>query len=217
VKRPFNLVLIGTLVAAIVCVYLYRHELGLVGPSSISGQLDSASAPVHMNWQQVDRASDGFKVEMPGEVQQIQVPAYTEHGGEERVNMILTSPNAETSFSVAWADDPPVARVNGHAPDKTMDMARDDALARTQTTLTNESRTNVAGFPARDFTGRNEGGGIVDSRLVIAGHRLYMLIATFPSTNARREQDVIRFFNSFSVSSSSGIPETLPPAAASSN
>ena len=41
-------------------------------------------------------------------------------------------------------------------------------------------------------------------RLIFAGSRLYMLNAAFPSAAARRERDVTRFFNSFSVTSGSG-------------
>jgi hypothetical protein len=37
-----------------------------------------------------------------------------------------------------------------------------------------------------------------------------MLIATAPSAAARHEQDVIRFFNSFTIDGNTQIPETLP-------
>jgi hypothetical protein len=36
---------------------------------------------------------------------------------------------AERTFAVAWADKPPVARMNDLVPDKTLDEARDGALA----------------------------------------------------------------------------------------
>jgi hypothetical protein len=39
-----------------------------------------------------------------------------------------------------------------------------------------------------------------------------MLTAAFPSMGARREQDVTRFFSSFTVLQSSSIPTTLPAA-----
>jgi hypothetical protein len=221
VKRWPYIVLTGILILGIACVYLYRQELGLAAPSGQESgegtnaeQTGSTFTLAGMNWKMVDRTSDGFKVEMPGEVQQIEIPAFDERGPSVPVKMILCNPGTETSYSVAWADDPPVARVNGHAPDRTMDMARDDALARTQTTLINESRTSIAGFPARDFVGRNAGGGILDSRMIFAGQRLYMLIAAFPSASARCDRDVTRFFNSFAVTSSAGIPETVPPAPA---
>jgi hypothetical protein len=39
-----------------------------------------------------------------------------------------------------------------------------------------------------------------------------MLIVAFPSTSARREQDVTRFFNSFKLANSGRIPEIMPSA-----
>ncbi len=150
---------------------------------------------------------------MPADIKQIQIPAYNEHGGAEQVDLIYSNPSADISYSVAWADNPPVVRVNGQVSDRVLDMARDDALARTQTNLISESRINHEGFPARDFVGRNVGGGIMDIRLIYTGQRLYMLIAAFPSANARREQDVVRFYNSFKMlASSSSIPQTIPTA-----
>lgn len=220
-KRWFYIVLFVILILAIVYVYLHRQELGLggspsfrSGESSNSEQNASNAAPALMHWQNVDRSSDGFKVEMPAEVQEVQVPAYNERGGYEQVNMILCNPNEDTTFSVAWADDPPVARANGHVPDKTMDMAQEGALNRTQTTPINETSSTIGGYPARDFVGRNAEGGILDSRLIYAGQRLYMLTAAFPSESARRDQDVTRFFNSFIIERPSGIPESLPEAPA---
>ena len=217
-KRSRYIVLAGLLIAGIVCVYLYRQELGLGGPhtfgSSTGLSSDQAASstvrPARMNWQAVNRPKDGFKLEMPADTREIQVPAYNENGGSETINMILANPDGATAFAVAWADNPPVVRVNNRAPDRTLDMARDGALTRTQTSLVSERRIAPGGFPARDFVARNVGGGVMDSRLLYAGNRLYMLIAVFPSMSARREQDVTRFFNSFTASGATGIPETLP-------
>jgi hypothetical protein len=39
----------------------------------------------------------------------------------------------------------------------------------------------------------------MNSRLIYAGQRLYMLTAVFPSAGARRDADVSRFFNSFAI------------------
>jgi hypothetical protein len=82
-------------------------------------------------------------------------------------------------------------------------MARDDALARTQCSMVSESRSNRQGYPARDFVGRNEGGGIFNARLILAGTRLYMLTAASPAESARRDQDVQRFFDSFNLTAES--------------
>ena len=198
----------------IVYVYLHRQELGLVGPHTFTtGDVPSAdlaassSRPPIIKWQPVDRSGDGFTVEMPSDVKEIQIPAYNERGGAEQVDMIFSNPSAETQYSLAWADNPPVARVSGKVSNRVLDMARDDALARTQTNLISESRTNTGGFPSRDFVGRNMGGGIMNARLIFAGNRLYMLIATFPSVNARRDQDVTRFINSFKMVGPVNLPE----------
>ncbi len=194
------------LILGIIYVYRHRVDLGIVSPagkgdeeSTASGMTSPSSRPASITWESVDRTSDGFKVEMPVEIKQIQVPAYNEQGGVEQVDMLYSYPNQETCFSVAWAEDPPVERVNSEVPDRTLDMARNDALDRTQTTLVSETAVSPQGFPARDFSARNLGGGVFDSRLILARKRLYMLTATFPSVDARREQDVIRFFNSFAV------------------
>ena len=219
-KRWQYIVLLVVVVLIIVYVYLNWQELGLGGPhgfggsGSLSGDQALSSRPAIINWQLVDRTPDGFKVEMPSDVREIQIPAYNESGGSDQVSMIFAYPNSETTFSVVWADNPPVVRVNNRAPDRILDMARDDALARTQTTLVSESRSTPGGFPARDFVARNSGGGVMNARLISAGSRLYMLIAAFPSASARRDQDVTRFFNSFRTTFSSSIPEYMPAAPA---
>jgi hypothetical protein len=147
----------------------------------------------------VDRAAEGFRVEMPVDTRKIQIPAYSEAGKTDKVNIIFSNPDAETTYSLAWEDNPPVARVSRHAPDRTLESARNGAVACTQTTLVNESTTNTQGFPGREFMARNSGGGVLNSRLIYAGSRLYMLTAVFPSAGARRDQDVSRFFNSFVI------------------
>jgi hypothetical protein len=206
VKRWYYIVLLGLLILGCVYVYLHRQELGLV--SSIGSDSDAGAGsdqsgaeyrPAHIVWQQVDRTPDGFKVEMPPDVKDIQIPAYNEQGGANQVNMIFSNADAETTYSVAWADEPPVMLASGRSPQRTLDTAQEDALARTQTSLTSANKNETQGFPAREFSAKNVGGGVMNSRLICAGSRLYMLIAAYPSASARRDQDVARFFNSFTI------------------
>jgi len=219
VKRWYYIVLTGIGLLGAGYVYLHREELGLTAKSG-SGAEDEltrsqAGPGIHaapINWQKVTRPKDGFRVEMPSDLKEIQIPAYNERGGTDQVSMVFSNPDADTTYAVVWSENPPVARVNGQAPERTLDMARDGALARTQTTLVNESPSSPQDFPARDFVARNVGGGIMNSRLIYAGPRLYMLIAAFPSTSARRDRDVTRFFNSFSITSTGRIPATMPGA-----
>lgn len=210
-KWLFSVLLSIILIVGLIYVYLHRQELGLGGSRPAPAEETATSAPTQATqtgpasivWEKIDRSSDGFKVEMPTGVQQTQVPAYNEQGGEEPVQMILSNPSADTTFSVAWADNPPVARVNQRSAERTLEMARDEALNRTQTALVNESGASFDGHPARDFTAQNANGGTMNTRLIYAGQRLYMLTAVFPSAAARRDSDVTRFFNSFTITTPS--------------
>ncbi|MGA2537185.1 MAG: hypothetical protein ABSF53_14305 [Terracidiphilus sp.] len=190
-------------------VILHLHEWGLAGshPTASEGSHNQAGKgphPAAIEWKKLDRAGDGFKVEMPQDIKQIEIPAYTETGGTQPLKMIFSNPDAETTYSIAWQDDPPVARANRRAADQTLEMARDGAIARTQTTLVNEIRNNTQGFPGRTFEARNSGGGVMNAELIYTGPRLYMLMAAFPSISARRDRDVERFFSSFTITSAPG-------------
>jgi len=147
---------------------------------------------------------------MPGDPNRVLVQATNETGANEPINMLLFKSSSDHTYAVAWAEKPPVARMNDLIPDKTLDQARDGALNRTQATLISEIRSNPQGFPGRDVVAYNGGGGVLDTRFVYAGHRLYMLIATAPSAAARHEEDVMRFFNSFAIDDNTQFPETLP-------
>ncbi len=198
VKRWYAIVLGGILIMGIVYIYLHRQDFGLTGTP---GQQSSEPAPKppRITWAAVDRSPDGFKIDMPTDTRQIEVPAYNQQGGADQVDMIFSTPDQSTSFSVSWAENPPVARAEGENAGRTLDAARDGALASTQTTLVTESQSNIQGYPARDFVGRNDGGGIFNARLIVAGQKLYLLMASFPAVCARRDSDVNRFFNSFSI------------------
>jgi hypothetical protein len=215
VKRVIIIALIALGILVLYFVLRPYRLLGLGGEGArpeTADRTDGSPPPEKLHWRREDRPNDGFAVEVPGEVTETHPLATTENGGTEPINMIRSSPGGDEEFAVAWADNPPVMRAADRNPDRTLDMARDGAAASTQTTIVNESRNTSQRFPARDFVARNVNGGVLDSRLVYTGQRLYMLIATYPSMSARQEQDIDRFFNSFAISSSNRIPETLPPA-----
>lgn len=182
------------------------------GPASpTSGEAASAQHPAQITWQVVSRPDDGFKVDLPINSKEVQVQAYNETGGTEPIKMLFATPDGDTTFAVTWEDNPPVARVNDRIPDKTLDQARDGMLMRTQSTLVNESRMEIDGAPAREITAKNSGGGLLNARIIFLNDRLFTLMALYPSVNARREQDVIRFYNSFTpLRISSTLPEAAP-------
>jgi hypothetical protein len=202
------------LVVALVGVgaYFYFYRGFRPGVTHVgSGASDGGSSGTPTRWQFISRPDDGFRLEMPSEPKETQVPAYNEMGGSEPVKMLYSSLDADTMFAIAWGDNPPVARVNNRATELTLDQARDGMLARTQTTLMSENKTIANGFPARDITAKNAGGGFLDARFVLVNDRLYTLMALYPSMKVRREQDVTRFYNSFTPASvGTDLPQASP-------
>jgi len=208
VKRLATIAMGIFVVAAILyCTYYYRVELGLVRPQNHQETQTVERAgpelPAAPSWQTINRPTDGFRVEMPSSAIETRVPAYAGDGTVEPVKTIEASLGPETAFAVSWADNPPVERAGGADAERTLDLARDGALARTQTTLTGESRSHAGGFALRDFAARNQGGGILSVRLILAGTRLYILTALFPASGALHDDDVSRFFDSFSITAPS--------------
>lgn len=214
--KRWQIIALVTALAVGLGYFYVNHGFGKIGNQSGKSQLAASQPsgttgrPAHITWQTVNRPDAGFKVEMPADPEDIQVPAYNEAGSTEPVKMILSKPDSDTTFAVTWEDNPPVARVNNRDPNKTLDMARDGMLSRTQTTLVTESRVTIGSHPGRDILAHNLGGGFLNARIIYTGDRLYTLIAVFPSSTARREDDVKRFFGSFA---SSQMPGTAMPEA----
>ena len=196
-KKKWYILLVLVLLAG-GCYYLFTLWQPL-GSSTFSPQPTPVNAAAPIVWTAVDRSAEGFRIQMPADAREVRVPAYNQEGGTEQVSMLFSYPDSDTSYSIAWEDDPPVERAAAGNPVQTLNSARDGVLARTQSTLVREQSSNRQGFPVRDFSGRNAGGGVFNARLILAGRRLYMLMAAFPSAAALRQDDVDRFFNSFQV------------------
>lgn len=207
-------IILGILVTGAIfyCAYYYRVELGLVRPpnpppAQSAGQPTTEpepSQPARQSpiWQTIDRPADGFRVDMPGGASESQAPAYTARGSVEQIAVLLAAPGPQTTFAVSWAQNPPVEQAGRDDSDRTLDQAINGALARTQTVLIAESRSTYAGYQARDFAARGDS-GVMNARLILAGKRLFMLIATFPSQTPQTDADINRFFNSFAVTAPS--------------
>jgi hypothetical protein len=214
VKRWHYFALAAAVAAGALYVYTHRESLGslthLWGGGTPSDSESGRSSPGR--WRTVDRAGDGFKINLPGEVKDLQVPAYNESGGSEPVHMLMATPNGDATFAITWQDNPPVMRISNHVPERTLNAARDGMLVRTQTTMVSQSLSTPRGSPTMDVLARNAQGGVLNARLICAGNRLYIMMALFNSADAAQDQDVSRFFDSFTPSESAAIPETLPSA-----
>ena len=195
-------IFIGLIVTAsiIYCSYYYRVELGLVMPQNHRG-LEPAGRllPATQGWQVIDGPGDRFSVEMPPGATARQLPAFAGDGTFEPVATIEAKLNPEITFAVSWADNPPVEKAGGESAERTLDLARDGALARTRTRLTSESRRSAGGFVEREFAAHSSNGGILNARFILTGSRLYMLTAAIPASGGQYDDDVRHFFSSFNM------------------
>lgn len=152
-----------------------------------------------LKWQVANESSYGFQVEVPSRTVETTVQATNEHGTPEPVKMLMAHPDANSTFAVAWEDNPPVARVNGDQVDGIFDEAKTQAINATYTSQLSDRRDTDQGYPARQFVAKNANGGYLDARFIWASPRLYMLIATYPTGTDRSEADITHFFQSFKI------------------
>ncbi len=214
-KRMYLYMIVVLVFIGAVYAWRYRGDFSFLRdwlPSRQAYSLMNGLSGAPLDWQPVDETAQGFRVEMPGDPKHLVVQANNEAGSTEPISMLLVKPDSDRTYAIAWAEKPPVSRMNDLVPDKTLDQARDGALIRTSTTLVSEVRSNPQGYPGRDIVAHNAGGGILKTRFIYAGSKLYMLIATSPSAAALHEEDVTHFFNSFAIATNTQIPETLPAA-----
>lgn len=228
-------ILVGVVAFGLIayCVYYYRIELGLVSqPNQSKSQAERSAATAEPqpnaatgsqntlsqapSWQTIDRPEDGFRVDLPSGAIQTEAPAYTSTGTVEQVEMLQASASPESIFAVSWSQNPPIARASrnihqqppdrdqGLIQDRILDLALKGALTRTHTALISQSRSTFSGYRARDFAARGDD-GVMTARLILAGDRLFLLVASLPSQSAQHDADVNRFFNSFRL--------TTPPSA----
>lgn len=167
--------------------------------SSTKGINTEHSGKSVVKWQMSNQASYGFQIEVPSTPVETTALATNEHGAHEPVKMLMAHPDANSTFAIAWEDNPPVARVHGDEVDAIFDAARTQAIDATYTAQLSERRDTDQGYPARQFVAKNSNGGYLDARFIWASPRLYMLIATYPSDQDRNEADITHFFQSFKV------------------
>jgi len=93
-RLVYFIVFVVVIVAIAYIVYEHRAWLGL---SSAGGGVptDVTNAdlqPAHVSWRAVDRTQDGFRIDMPSDASEEQIPAYTANGGAEQMEMLVAMP-----------------------------------------------------------------------------------------------------------------------------
>ena len=84
-------------------------------------------------------------------------------------------------------------------PDQALESARDGSLGKIQGALLNQKRIEVQGYPALEMQARARGNSLVDSRMIVAGNRLYMIMAVATVEQDREPKTVRRVFESLRI------------------
>ena len=114
-KRWLLWIVVIVVVFAIGWYYFHRGGTSgtLFSSSSTTGDSSSdqsAARPARITWQKVERPQDGILLEMPTGAKDFQAPAYNLNGSTEQIAMLVSNPDATTTFAFDWELDPPVAR-----------------------------------------------------------------------------------------------------------
>jgi hypothetical protein len=150
--------------------------------------------PYH--WQTYTSPDGSFSIQLPGKptVEPTQVPV--PGGRTTKIDFITASPTPRTAYSCVYFDQESIA---GKSPDEVLVAARDGSLRKIQGTTLNEKRIEVEGYPALDTHASARGNELFDSRIIIAGKRVYMITAFASTKEDRQEKTEQRVMNSFKI------------------
>ncbi len=145
-------------------------------------------------WHTHNDPNGAFSLELPASPVVKTTQAASASGESITINLISADPNDRASYTCADFDDD---SIGGESPDEALTSARDGSLRKTQGTIISQKRIVVSGYPALETQANARGGSLLDSRIVVAGNRLYMIAAVATSPGEREAKAVQRFMDSF--------------------
>jgi hypothetical protein len=145
---------------------------------------------------QTFRSPDGkFSVNLPGkpiveEDEQIPVAG----GNAATTHAVSTQPNDHVAYNCTYVEYPSLIT---QSPDEVLTEASNGGLKNVQGTLISEKQITVDGHPARDVQARAGENSTYDTRLILVGNRLYMLMVVDTGKPRRDGKNIQKFFDSF--------------------
>jgi len=142
-------------------------------------------------------APDGsFSIELPGEPTVESTQAPVEGGGTTSMTLVSVKPTKSTAYMCSYVEDENFTR---KSPDEALESARDGSLRKTQGTAISQKRMTVQGYPALDMQARARGNSLLDSRLIVADKRLYIIMAVATVPEDREPKTIQRMVESFTM------------------
>jgi hypothetical protein len=148
------------------------------------------------SWQTYTAPDGTFSIELPSKptVETSQKPV--EGGGNITFHLINAATNGGRAYSCSYVD---VENANPKPPDQVLESARDGSLGKVQGTLVSQNQLTIQGFPGLQFQARVRGNSLMDSRYLLVGKRLYMMMAVATDGRKSDPKAVQRMFDSFKL------------------
>ena len=149
------------------------------------------------SWQTYSSPDGTFSIDLPGKTSIETRQAPMESGGTMAFHTISVASVGNSAYTLAYVEH---ENVGEKSPEKALESARDGSLRKAEGTLLTQNRITVQGFPGLDIQARARGNTFMDSRMVVVGNRLYMIMAVAASEQDREPKTLKRIFDSFKLS-----------------
>ncbi|HKB97519.1 MAG TPA: hypothetical protein VKD23_01905 [Terriglobales bacterium] len=150
--------------------------------------------PYH--WRTYTAPDGSFSVQFPDKPSVVPTQVPFGSGGTTTIDFITANPTTHTAYSCFYFDQESIV---GKSPNEVLGAARDGSLRKVQGTLLTEKRIEVEGYPALDTQASARGNSLFDSRIIVAGKRIYMITAIATAKEDREAKTVKRVMDSFKI------------------
>jgi hypothetical protein len=145
-------------------------------------------------WQTHDSQQGGFRVELPGEPRKDMKRRFSEQGLRLQQMTAVEGTHLWTraeNYAIAYRDLPDRLR-------QTDDQILDDEIKRVLGEARQADPIDVGGFPGREFEYQAKGGAVYRGRVILAGTRVYVILAGGRFTEPD-DENMRRFLESFEI------------------
>jgi len=148
------------------------------------------------HWTTYTAPDNTFSIELPGKPAAETTQAPGKDGRSKTIHMVTANPTDATFYSCACVDQD---TTDQRPSDQILASARDGSLANIQGTLKDETKIQVDGHPGLEIQANARGNSLFDSRLILAGKRLYMISAVATAPQERDPKTAQRVMTSFKI------------------
>ena len=173
------------------------HQIGVIIVAVVGAVLVAHYDELLPHRWQTYVAPDGtFSIELPGKPTVETTQAPVEGGGNITFHLVNAGSGGSRAYSCAYVE---LEDASQKSPDQVLESARDGSLRKVQGTLVTQNQLMVQGFPGLQYQAHGRANSLMDSRMVLVGKRLYMIMAVAADGEKAEPETVQRMFNSFRI------------------